>query len=624
MESQSSTVTGWIVTQQAYAATNTSVSLKILNPGIESDIGICPTSPASGEPNGIYDQPNYYRYYISGANYQPPYTLLAYKKKGGTPETQVGDASVLPSPYGDGTTPFYIRMRFGDGMIYFEYSLDGCYWYIIHFETFDLPGYSTSSPFYYELAANNKIINGNPDIPDVDDFKIESYPAGYYTITSTILNDPLSSASFNSSANPGVNRKVYGGNFSGAGWKPNSSKPDGNEVADMMVYDLSRYIENGSLEIDVTKFDPNAQNNTNPNLVSPRHHVLAMFRVPWGGHHVVENVDTFWDLHTGSNYSGGVKFMSNTYYSCDEFATVIDGSQKPWNKTTTYRLKIVWDNRSLKYYRDGVCHTWHILQNSMQLRYIYIGRDSTVSGDFVTGFMNNQYPTMSDAEGPIYSNLVVKEFRLNETAPPVINSPAIVDLYQNAVRLSWSTSETAVCYVEYGTTTAYGQKTTILGPPPGPFAPFSFTTLLSNLNSGTLYHYRITAEDNAGNVAQSADLTFTTTTNGVYAFKPVADTYIEDDDREDRDNPNPDYPWLYGKTRAEGNYGWMNLMTALYRDSFLQFNVSGVGNIAQATLRLYGRQTSVTGANVRQFMPLQSNWEKNATWTDASKKLLLG
>ncbi|MDZ7301905.1 MAG: FG-GAP-like repeat-containing protein [candidate division KSB1 bacterium] len=307
--------------------------------------------------------------------------------------------------------------------------------------------------------------------------------------------------------------------------------------------------------------------------------------------------------------------MSNTYYSCDEFATVITNAQKPWdpNKNTTYHLKIVWDNRSLKYYRDGQLHAWHILQNSMQLCYIYVGRDSTVSGEFVTGFLHNQYPTMSDADGPIYSNLVVKEFRSNETATPVINSPTVVDLYQNAARLSWSTSEAAVCYGEYGQTTAYGQKTTILGPP-----ATSFTTLLSNLNSGTLYHYRITAEDDAGNVAQSGDLTFTTTTNGVYVFKLVADTYIEADDRVNRNSDNPDYPWLYGPTRSEGNYGWMNLMTALYRDSFLQFNVSDVGNIAQATLRLYGRQTSVTGANVRQFTPLQSNWEKNATWTDAN------
>jgi len=41
-----------------------------------------------------------------------------------------------------------------------------------------------------------------------------------------------------------------------------------------------------------------------------------------------------------------------------------------------------------------------------------------MSADLVTGFLNNQYPTMSDGDGPLYSNLVVKEFRPFMAAEP--------------------------------------------------------------------------------------------------------------------------------------------------------------------------------------------------------------
>ncbi|MDZ7289721.1 MAG: hypothetical protein ONB42_07285, partial [candidate division KSB1 bacterium] len=169
---------GWIVTQQAYTANNTSMSIKILRANIYADIGICPTSPALNKPNGIYDEPNYYRFYVGrddGIN-QPPYKLYAYRKKGGSPEDTVRTLW-LPSPYGDGNTPVYMRMRFSEEMIFFEYSLDNCAWIIMYFETFDLPGYSTSNSFYYEIAATDTPVNG---ILEVDDFKIENYPATNY------------------------------------------------------------------------------------------------------------------------------------------------------------------------------------------------------------------------------------------------------------------------------------------------------------------------------------------------------------------------------------------------------------------------------------------------------------
>ncbi|MEK7727047.1 MAG: FG-GAP-like repeat-containing protein [candidate division KSB1 bacterium] len=383
----------------------------------------------------------------------------------------------------------------------------------------------------------------------------------------------------------------------------------------MIIYDLGRYIENGSLEIRVKKFEPTIQVNTASESGDARHHVLAMFRTHAGSHHIVENLETAWDFHTGKlvpvendPFQGGIKLLSWTYgYSDEKTGYVTDGTSD-WNinHTPYYQLKFVWDNSQLAYFRDGVSLLTHTLDNPMQLRYLYVGRDRTMSGDFVTNFQNNQYPAMYDAQGPIYSNLIVKETRPADTIFPTINLLSASNLYENAARLSWSTSEAAVCYVKYGLTTAYGEETDVLGSP-----EVSFSTLLPNLNAGTLYHCQIVAEDNAGNVTASNDFTFTTTTDGIYAFQPIFDTYIEA-------SKDANSPWLYGETRGHANFGWTNLMTSLYRDCFFKFNVAGVsGNIASATLRLHGRQSGATGGILKQFTPNNSNWENNATWNDA-------
>lgn len=424
----------------------------------------------------------------------------------------------------------------------------------------------------------------------------------------TVLNDPLSGGSF--TPPPGVTRDIVGGSFTspfGTGWRP-------IDKADLIVYDLGRYIENGSLEIRVKKFEPALQINTAIQSGDARHHVLAMFRTQAGSHHIVENLETGWDFHTGRLsgtdwFAGGIKLYTWTYDYSDEKTTYVTDATSDWNVNHTpyYQLKFVWDNSKLQYFRDGVQLIEHTIDNPMQLRYLYVGRDRTMSGDFETNFENNQYPAMYDAQGPIYSNLIVKETRPTDTIFPTLNFLSASNLYQNAARLTWSTSEAAVCYVKYGTTTAYGQTTKVLGPP-----DVSFSTLLANLNVGTLYHCQIVAEDNAGNVTQSNDFTFTTTTNGVYAFQASADTYIE----ASRDANSP---WLYGEKRGYANFGWTNVMTSLKRDCFWMFNVAGfTGNITSATLRLHGRQSGATGGVLKQFSPIQRAWENNATWNDAT------
>lgn len=140
---------GWIVTKQSYTFQNTSVTMKITKAAIDGDIGISPTQPPLGSLWGIHSEPNYYRLYIgndNGNNY-PPYQLFAYKKKNGGQDSRLAAVDLI-APYGDVTTPLYVRMTSRENIVYFLYSYDGVCWSQFYSEVFDLPGHTSASNFF--------------------------------------------------------------------------------------------------------------------------------------------------------------------------------------------------------------------------------------------------------------------------------------------------------------------------------------------------------------------------------------------------------------------------------------------------------------------------------------------
>jgi len=377
--------------------------------------------------------------------------------------------------------------------------------------------------------------------------------------------------------------KRQGGQFvAGGGWQVTG-------VEDMIVYDLGRYLENGSVELEARNFNPREQNS------HYRHHFLSMFKNPWGNHHPVEDQETLWDLHAGYYYDGGLKMLSWTYDANTEKSTVL---QAAWESKRTHHLKIVWKGKQLQYFLNGTLYLTHTHTSNMELRYLFLGRDFTVGADLVTGFKHNQYPALV---GPIYANLVVKEnLTTDDEVPPQIDNVAASDLYSNAVRLAWTTNEPAVCRVEYGLSPQYTNKTPVLGRPSE-----EHSTTLDRLAPNQTYHYRIIAIDKSGRRAVSDEQIFTTTDNGAYLFKPSADTYVE-------------RAGLYGSTRDYGNFGWMNLLAGKGRESYLRFRVAGLdGEVRRVSLRLHARQAPPVGEAEGQLTvyALKQAWnEMETTW----------
>lgn len=372
--------------------------------------------------------------------------------------------------------------------------------------------------------------------------------------------------------------KVSGGQFlEGGGWQVTGPE-------DMIVFDLGRYIEDGSVELTVKNFRPGDQNTAS------RHHFLSMFTNPWGNHHPVEDLETLWDLHAGSNYGGGVKMLSWTGDSYAEKSTVL---REAWEHDGPQRLKIAWREKQLQYFRNGRLFLTHRHADDLKLRFLFLGRDLTVSADLVTDFKNNQYPALV---GPVYSNLEVREnISSDDSQPAQIKNVVATELYANAAKLAWTTDEPAVCFVEYGLTPAYDFQTPVLGLPAQ-----EFTATLDQLLPARVYHFRLVALDEAGNRTTTPDQTFTTLPGRRFLFKPEADTYVET-------------AGLYGTTRDRGNFGWMNLLAGKGRESYLRFQMAGFNGVSQsATLRLHARKAQ--GGEIA-IHPLRQRWsETETTW----------
>ncbi len=107
-----------------------------------------------------------------------------------------------------------------------------------------------------------------------------------------------------------------------------------------------------------------------------------------------------------------------------------------------------------------------------------------------------------------------------DTTKPDITFPKDPTVSVNKASIFWKTDELASSQVEYGTTTTYGSiqpaqpdtDPTELGADGQPLyaGVIDHAVLLSDLQSGTPYHYRVKSKDKAGNEAVSEDRTFTT------------------------------------------------------------------------------------------------------------------
>ena len=391
--------------------------------------------------------------------------------------------------------------------------------------------------------------------------------------TITVLIDSLKHKSFG---------MVTGGDFlPDGGWKVSSTNA-------MIFYDLNTYISSGSLEITVTNFNPKLQNTFR------RHHVLSMYTNHWGEHHQIELLDTDWNFHTGFNYYDGVKLQSATYE--DDRRVVIPWDSLKWDLNQTYRLKFVWEMDSLFFFRDDSLISTTIHTHNFLLRYIYLGRDRTISGDYITNFDYQQYPAMV---GPIFSELIVKKFLL-ETAidMPQLKFLSVSQIYANAARLRWQFSEPVISKLIYRrVNTANWDSTRFFELPRK-----EFEYVITGLLSGQKYETRVIFKNERGNRTVSEPVYFKTRNTEYFLFKPSQDTFVED-------------AGIIGPYRNIANMGWLYLMVGKKRISFLRFPALSSQERPRKTWLKAHIRNKWGDVSQLKLKPIKTEWDENTvTW----------
>jgi hypothetical protein len=114
-----------------------------------------------------------------------------------------------------------------------------------------------------------------------------------------------------------------------------------------------------------------------------------------------------------------------------------------------------------------------------------------------------------------FSNEVSKA--IADVTPPLISTVSASSISSSGAMITWATNRAGDSQVDYGPTTAYGTTT-----PLNVTLATAHAETLTGLLATTPYHYRVKSRDAAGNLATSADFTFTTLAGAVADLTPPA------------------------------------------------------------------------------------------------------
>jgi hypothetical protein len=134
------------------------------------------------------------------------------------------------------------------------------------------------------------------------------------------------------------------------------------------------------------------------------------------------------------------------------------------------------------------------------------------AGWVFTGWSGDITSTVNPLVVSMTSSVAVTANFVSESAAPVISN-IVVTPYGESATVTWTTDKQTTGSLAYGTTAAYE-----LGSVESATLSTSHSVNISGLSSATTYHFRITADDQSGNVSQTADATFTTRNAGLSGF----------------------------------------------------------------------------------------------------------
>jgi PKD repeat protein len=187
--------------------------------------------------------------------------------------------------------------------------------------------------------------------------------------------------------------------------------------------------------------------------------------------------------------------------------------------------------------------------------------------------------------------------------PPAINSVTVGNITCDSVVITWTTDQTSNALIDYGTTTSYGNYTTDIT------LTTNHSITLTNLSSGTAYHFKVTSKNGYGLSSFSGDNTFTT-------LSPLTITITSPSDGETI--TKPDVMIKGTTTNSTGNETGVTVngrVATIYGNQFIAGHVpltEGANTITVTATDTAGNTaTTFVTVNVRpgNYISLNSNIE---------------
>ena len=188
--------------------------------------------------------------------------------------------------------------------------------------------------------------------------------------------DPLTA----SSIHDGYGEKmVDGGSFTAEGWQTTG---DDDQLRLMLSTPISGP---GSLEVDVTNFDPSTQ------YAATKTQIINMYTTENGSQDVFDTDEAWWNIRTGTNYGTGLKFLAapNGGDSREEGRYLEDDT---WVPDDVHRFRVDWSAGVVDLFLNGLhIESFPYAGRVQPLQYVFLGRDNVYGAQV----------------GPVFSNLCV-------------------------------------------------------------------------------------------------------------------------------------------------------------------------------------------------------------------------
>lgn len=138
---------------------------------------------------------------------------------------------------------------------------------------------------------------------------------------------------------------------------------------------------------------------------------------------------------------------------------------------------------------------------------LHVPSSGTAGGNDVYQYGSaSAFPTQSYSSSNYWVDVLFVSGTSGSTTAPVISAVQAVALTNSSAYIIWNTDVTSDSQVEYGTSTTYGNSSSLTTA-----QVTSHSVMLSNLTPTTVYHYRVKSRGGSGLLTTSVDFTFTTT-----------------------------------------------------------------------------------------------------------------